>query len=523
MINWIKNNRLLSIVLLICIGFFTYYIYNAIRWIPYPNSIDYGEGFVMNYAKLWANGTWSWDINTPPYLTMVYGVGFPIILTPLVNMFGYGLWVGRAVSFASALIVCGVVYLIVLELTHKKSYALLTALLPSTQPIFREWSVMARVDMTAVMFDVIGLYLVIKLRDSKWLYLSVVPFVCAVMVKLSAVAGLGAVGIYLLIYHRRELWKFGAYFTIGLALAIAPLMVSSGGTYLNHIITYQNSIAKLHLGTFLFLFNMWIYAFLILLIPSLYYLKKCWSKRELTLVGAFFVIALIIDLLSSFKVGAASMYYFEVILAGCICTSLMMPYIAVYLKRHQLQLTHLTIIGVLLLVSGYYSLQPNIQSPDKQYTESVTEVEGIMSDSEHPIITENPAIALNMGKDLYMEYFIFTNMTRLGYWDETQYVEKYNEQYFDYVVLRVALMDRVRDVYNGRIDGDFTDNALLAIYNNYSLVYETVNKYYPYSLYVYEANTKLTEDNRPIIKNFERQSYNLVWDSSVNEWVWRVK
>ena len=52
---------------------------------------------------------------------------------------------------------------------------------------------------------------------------------------------------------------------------------------------------------------------------------------------------------------------------------------------------------------------------------------------------------------------------------------------------------------NGQMDGDFTDKALMAIYENYSLVYETVNRYWPYSLFVYEANGKLKNDTRPLI------------------------
>lgn len=498
MILWIKSNRLLSIIILVCIGFFAYYIFNAMRWIPYPNSIDYGEGFVMNYAKLWANGTWNWDINTPPYLTMVYGVGFPILSYPFVKLFGANLWVGRGISFVSALVVCALLYLIVKQLTGKKSYGLLAFLLPTTQPIFRDWSVMARVDMYAVMFDLIGFYLVVKFKDSKWFYLAIIPFLCAIMIKLTAVAGLVAVGIYLLIYNRKRLFTFTGLFVVGLVVIFIPLMVISGGTYLNHIIVYQNTIMNAHFGTFLFLFNMLIYAFLILLVLTLVYLKRCWRKREYTLAGILFVVAFIINALGTFRPGAASMYYFETIFAGCICACLGLPYVLKYFQKKRLQVESVVIICVLVALFGYYGIQHNIQSPDRQYTEAVTKIETIMADSQNPIITENPAIALNMGKDLYIEYFIFTNMTRLGYWDETSYIEKYKSQYFDYVVLRVALLERMHSMRRGGLDGNFTNIALMAIEQNYTLVYQTINRYWRYSLFLYEANDKLKNDDRGI-------------------------
>ncbi len=491
MITWIKSNRFLSIILLVCMGFFAYYIFNAVRWIPYPNSTDYGEGFVMNYAKLWANGTWKWDINVPPYLTMVYGVGFPILVEPLVKLFGAQLWVGRAVSFASALIVCGFLYLIVKEITGKRIYGLVAALIPATQPIFRDWSIMARVDMPAVMFDIMGLYLVVKLKNSRWMYLPVVPFICALMIKLSAIVGLVAVAIYLLIYNRRRLLAFLGLFLTGLAVVLTPLMITSGGTYWKHIILYQNTIENIDLPSFLYLFNMFIYPFLILLALAYIYLKRTWKKRDFTLVGIFLIVSLVIDIITTLRAGAASMYYFEAIMAVAICVPLALPSVLTYFKRYGGQIQVIAIAVVLVALFGVYGTRHNYPFPDAQYTKAVNDVQSIMSDSQKPLITEIPAISLTMGKQLYIEFFIFTNMSRLGYWDEAPYVEQYKKQGFDYVLLRIALDKRL-----GTLDGDFTSNALRAINDNYTLVYRTVNKDWTGSMFLYEANDKLKHEGK---------------------------
>ncbi len=493
---WIKSNRLLPIILLVCFGFFVYYISQAIRWIPYPNSIDYGEGFVMNYAKLWANGQWKWDVNIPPYLTMVYGVGFPILSYPFVKLFGAELWVGRAISFISALVVCVLIYLIVKGISGRKGYALLASLLPATQPIFRDWSMMARVDMPAVMFDVIGFYLVMKFKNSKYIYLAIIPFVIAGMIKLTAIAGLIAVIVWLFLYNRKKLIIFSALSAFGLMMILLPLEIISKWTYLNHIITYNNTIQNIHLGTFLVLLNGFVYPFMILGVLSIFYLRECSKDGDWSLPCLFFISALMIGLLTTLRSGAASMYYLEAIIASSV--SALLGFF--YLSKSKILVAGVANYGFVALLVGIfviYASKANFVLPDKQCTDEINTVKVILSDSQKPIITENPSLAMAIGKDLYIEYFIFTNMTRLGYWDETPYIKKYKEQYFDYVVLSAPIDKRIAD---GVLDGDFTDVVLEAIDNNYTLIYQTDNLYWSYSMFVYEANGKLKNDDRPSIK-----------------------
>ncbi len=489
----VKNNRLMSILLVVAIGFYIYYLYGAVRWIPYPNSTDYGEGFVMNYAKLWANGTWKWDINMPPYLTMVYGVGFPILATPFVNLFGSELWVGRAMSFGASLVVCLLIYLIVQRLTGKKSYGLLAALLPATQPIFRDWSVLARVDMIAVMFDLLGFYLVLRFKNSKWVYLVIIPFLIAPTVKLTAIAGLIAAMTYFIMYDRKLALKFGGLCLALLVAILAVLQAISGGEYFKHVFLYQNTIMNFNFGTFLFIFQQLIYPFMIILVFGAMYVKRCFSK-SLNLPSLFFISALVIDIFTSFKSGAAGMYYFELIIATSICAVLVLPYLLESWRAS----ANYAIIGLLVVLFAATSPFTNMPFPDEKFNKGVATVESIMADSQKPIIAEIPS----MSKEPYIEFFVFTNLTRLGYWDESDYLDKYRSQYFDYVLLRVPIDKRMEYMADGEIDGDFTNNALLVINANYSLVYQSVGEYWPNSLYLYEANDKLKIDNREIIKGF---------------------
>ena len=496
MILWLKSNRLLSILIIVALAFFIYYIFNAVKWIPYPNSVDYGEGFVMNYANLWANGTWEWDINVPPYLTMAYGVGFPILAYPFVKLFGAELWVGRSISLVATLVVCFLIYLIVKELTGKKIYGLLAALLPATQPAFRDWSIMARVDMPAVMLGLMGFYIAVRFKDSKHFFWCVIPFILAVMVKQIAIAALLAVMLYLLIYNRKQLLVFSGLFVSGLAVLLTPLMIISGGTYWKHIALYMNGIENINISLFNALFPAFFYPFIALLFLSLVFLRRCWHRKEFTMASLFFAVAFIVNAVASSKTGASCIYYYEAIFAGSICAGLSLPYLLLYAKRKRLKLNAVTVacglVALLFIVMPIWY----VKYPDQRYTNDMNIARVVMGDSEKPIISENPALALDMGKDVYIEYFIFTNMTRLGYWDETPYVENYKNQDFDYILMRVSLDTRLDNMSKGYLDGHFLDVVLNAINQNYTLVYESEAEVWLHSVYVYEANEKLGSDER---------------------------
>ena len=434
-----------------------------------PNSIDYGESFVMDYAKLWANGAWKWDVNVPPYLTMVYGVGYPMMLAPLVKIFGSDLWVGRTFTFIAGLITCWLLYLIVKHLTGKKTYGLLAALLPMTQFIFRDWSVMARVDMTAVMFSLLGVYLVIRWKDSKWVYLAVIPFIIAMMTKITAVAGLFAVLVYFLIHNRKKLLIFGGWLVAGLAVVITPLMIISGGTYLNHIITYENTINNFNVANFSSLLTTFLCTGFILVIGSFVYLAGKW--KDYHIVGLYFLAAFGIGMAGTFRIGSADVYYLETIVAGSICTVLALPAILDYFKNN-VKWFWTVVACVAVVFSLVYIPKPHYMNPNDDYTQAVEQVQLIMSDTNKPIITETADVVLGMGRDLYIEPFVFTNMARLKYWDDTNYLNGYKNGGYEYVLMRWSIEDRLEIINQGNMDISFSNEVIQFINDNYDLVWQ---------------------------------------------------
>ena len=141
------------------------YFYYIVQWLPYPYQIDFGEGFTVYLGKLFSEGVFRpelWDINQEPYITLMYGPVYPIFEAILIKIFGVSLTIGRALSVGSTLISCGVIYFIVREFTDKKWLAFIVAFLPLANPVLRDWSLMARVDMMGVMFSLLGIYFFTK-------------------------------------------------------------------------------------------------------------------------------------------------------------------------------------------------------------------------------------------------------------------------------------------------------------------------------------------------------------------------
>ena len=500
--TWIKDNKIVFALLVVCIGFGIYFIYEAVKWVPYPNQMDYGEGLVMYINKMWANGTWKWDMTIPPYLPLMYGIIMPLLNIPLIKEFGAELWTGRLIMALSAVGTSVMMYLILYRLTKSKVWSIIGALLPFTQPIIRDWALQARVDMLAVMFDMIAFYLVIRFKDSKHIYWSIIPFMLAILTKATSTAALFALLAYLLIQNRKVLWRYLAIFLPIVIVTFIALQVWSGGEYINHISLYNRTkdmiwtmaVIETNIATLM-------QPLAVFFILAMLYICGAFNEwgiklGKLNLVGWFFICAFIIDFVSGLRPGGFINYYLEFICATCICATLVFPLVIKKAtnkyKEDKSIGAYALLLGAMLVLLVVESPQSAIIYPNEQYDRDVKVVTEIIQDTDQPVITENSGLVLHAGKEIYAEFFMLTNMTVLGTWDDTNYLNDYKNQKFDYIILRVPLYNRPE---NG--DGHFPKNIMDAIKENYTLIYDPpTNLYYWYSLPTYESNKKFATDTR---------------------------
>ena len=510
-INWLKQNPALVVVLISCIGYGALYITSAIKWIPYPNQIDYGEGLIVYIDKLWANGTWNWDINIPPYIPLMYGVGLPLIAMPFIKIFGVSLVIERSIMFASTIIICAGLYFIAKKATGKTIYGILGALLPLTQPIIRDWSLMARVDMLAVMFSFIGFCLAVKFRDNKWIYVSIILFVCAFFTKISAIAGVGAVLIYLLIYNRKVFIKYTSIF-VGSILGIFGFLqlITKGGYYYNVILCNRTVDKIWNLPAMLTNISILMMPLAVVFIMAAVKVIKAIRNKERDridmLIVLYFIVAMGLNFSFALRPGGFLNYYLEFIIGACLCATIAFPSIINKAKEDYGKTGKAMANGfmIMFLVAGFSTmcLKHAFPFPNEKYTEETKIVTRLIGDTNRPVITENSGLVVNACKDIYIEPFEFTNMAALELIDDTNYVNDYRNQYFDYIILRIPIYMR--------LDGDlhFKKEIIDIIGENYTLIYEPSENFYWYGLFVYESNNKIEKDGGTALwEGFKYEEY----------------
>lgn len=489
------------VITALCIFFGVYYAVGVAKWMPLANQIDFGEGFTMYVGKLWASGQWNWNPNVEPYMTLMYGPVLPILLTPLIHLFGFSLALGRAVMIISTLITCGLLYLIALKLTGRRLYGVIAGLLPLANPIIKDWSLMARTDMLAVMFSVAGVYLFIRFKESPkgWLYASIPLFVLAFYTKQTAIAGVLAVMIYLLIKNRRTFVKYAIAFImpIGVILVIGNLL--TGNEFFRHMFVYNQTYPTFWpLNAILeVLQDVLIITATPLILGFVYAIK-----HPKGFASIYFLTALMTGLATLFRNGSFLNYMIEATFAASLCAALLLPELAEWLRSQKttspmpasyIGIKKTTIIYALLTVLIYYlafmGCQHAFPFPNEKYENEFAVAAAMISDTNEPIPTENAGLALYAGKVPYIEPFVFTDMTDLGYWNETQYIEDLNNQRFDYIIAIAPITNPPRSGH-----GHFSHAVIKAINENYSVAYYPEANYYWYGLCVYEANERIENE-----------------------------
>jgi hypothetical protein len=458
--------------------------------LPYHNQIDYGEGMVQYVNNMWATNTWKWNINISPYSTLMYGIGMPIITMPLIKLFGDGLWVGRIPMVLSTLVILWLLYKLVRKATGKVYLGIVAALLPLSHPVIRGWSIMLRVDMLAIVFDIAGLYVAYRYRHSKWIYTSIILFVCAALTKVTILMGFGSVGLYLLFYNRKVFIKYALLSLVSFGMTFGGMQLISHGQYLAHVITLNRTTSLWGWNVITSnILNVTLPMLAVLVIAILCAVKSIKLKR-VSMMVFFFILSLVCDNILALLQGSYVNYSIELILATCICTAIYLPIIIRTASHYYNRTQKINLQGATyaLVIIGFltFSLHSTFPFPNSQYMKDCAIVEQIISDTTKPVPSENAGICINTHKDIIGDFFVLTNLKELGLWDATQYDNNYVTEYYDYIIMRMPLSD----IPGG--DGFYTKAEVQTIVANYDLIYSSPpEQFYWYGLYLYESKIKL--------------------------------
>jgi hypothetical protein len=432
--------------------------------------IDYSEGFNMWNAHLFGKGLWNWDsLSGPPYNSIFYTPVWYLIMSPITNLFGDSLIVGRIANIFTMLSCMFVVYLIVSHITKSKGYGLLGAGFTLMSNMMVGWTMFPRVDLLAILFELLGLYIIIKNEKSRWMWFSIPLFILAFYTKQSTVAGALAACAYLAFKDQKRSLIFTLVLAgLGIGSFLLGNSVTNGGLY-NQVFRYQGNTVFNYTATVL---NNLAYFIAYLMPVFIIGIWRSW-KNKTELSSLFVFIALIINTVMLFHIGGNQNYLFESVFALSIAAGIELKNI---IENRREWFVYLFIFSVLELAF----LVPNLNMADSGYKARASQAEAIISDATYPVLTENAGIVLAAGKEPYYEPFVFNNMAKLGYFDENIVINDLKQNRIEYVITQYKLpyMESVR----------FNDQVQRAIIGNYHIVMDASR--YQLSFVIYEANNR---------------------------------
>ncbi len=442
------------------------WIFRIIQNINQP-TMEYGEGFIVYLAKLVQSGQFHYMNITsgPPFQVNFYTPLFYLVM----GHAGATVLAGRVIILACTLISLLLVFLIVYHVTKNKLLSLIASLLPLTQYIMIQWTLILKTDMLAVMFELAGIYLALRLLRSWYVLLSIPLFLLAFYSKQSYFIGPIAVTIALVFISRPRALIYPGVTALALILSLAIFQRIYGDEFIRQIFLLQRTSPMfLHPMNYLTWLMLDYWPLLTIGIGGLFFAFR--QPRNLLVI--FAALVLVLNLFLVARSGSSQAYQFEVIFAVCIIGGI--GYRELVLNRQRAYLVLFLVIPLISLAAPTLVI-----FPEPGFAERSNEAEAIIADADYPVLTENAGIVVNAGKDPYLcDPFMFMNYTNSGIWDETQLLQDLETNLIPYVITEHKLPERrlIR----------CTESVQRAILDHYHIIKDYSD--YKNSFVIYKAN-----------------------------------
>ena len=391
------------------------------------------------------------------------------------------------VSLIATIVTLAFVYLMAYHFTKNKKLSLIACLLPLVDPVIRAWSLQARVDMLALMFAVIGMYLVIKYQNTKWVFISIIPFFIGFHVKYTMVA-LPVTCLYLLFtqFKKGLLYSVIVGGLIGGSIIIGDAM--TGGMFIKELLTFNQTSPFMYADSGIIMSNFNLAIWVVVGTGTLALFYAVYNRKNILSWWLFASLAW--DTFSLVRNGGYANYCVEAIITISICAVLAIPQLeSAFAKlENKSNAIMLWILALLVVWQVYLSVFPTFPLPTKNYTIACQQVTQIISNTNQPVITENSGLVLNAGKQLEIEPFIFSNLYNLGLWNQDNLLNQIPS--FDYVIAVGTPLDSPDRIY---YTSHYTPEIQSEILNDYTLIYMS-NDIRQYKMFVYENNVDIIKD-----------------------------
>lgn len=426
-----------------------------------PMQLDYEEGNILNAGLRIVHGLTPYpDPHAWPIVLNPYGPVFYLIAAGLIKFFGVSFFPVRVVSIVCALLIGAFLFLLLRRSAASWPTCLGFAAMFLCNSSVRNWMATCRVDWVGLAITLAGL--TIFCYYPRRLFVPVLLFSAALLVKVSLLAAPGACALYLIL--RRD-WRQLSRFLIGGALLLGigffiTQWWSSGHFFFHQFGTHPDAYS---LSKYLMLLWWVVRAFPLLAALCVLGVAAGIRANTMSLPVLYFLTA-ICGAATVGKAGSSSNHLLELNAALCLCAGCGWTFAADWFREHRLQIaSNASLAGVYLAILIPFALY---QSPFED-SPLCDKVQNFLQAHGNEVLTDNVGALLRAGKPVVVSNpFVFAQLAMHSGWSDAPIVERVRSKQFD-----VILLEDFAEKYAGP-DTRFTPETIGAIKQNYHVAAE---------------------------------------------------
>lgn len=447
------SKAFIQIYLCLISGLFLYYAVSAIR---FPYGADYGEAPLMDQVSRIEKREvlYKPDIDQPPYVITNYPPLYSYWVALVNSLTKIPLFqAGRITSLFFSLVSGAIIGLFSYQLTKNIWLGVLGCALFWGNPYIMIWSSLARVDLMALAFSLLGLWILFQYWDTKiGLILAGLSFLVSVYTRQTYLLAAPLAGsVWLWHNNRKVALAFISSFGISLLLIFGTVnALTQGGFYNNIVLANINrySISQT-VNMVVELFKIWpvvLITSVILLVFTLY-LQFCRTNtahiRELqqgfTHSGlVIFTLGSTISVAAAGKLGSNVNYFFEFLAASSIWCILGLGIVlrqsgrAKYIFLSLVFLQSIWVLGYsyLLVQMKTGDLWQNLNKYDQldSLIQTATQNGVVLSDDYMDMIVLS-------GQPIYYQPFEYGELYQAGAWDSSLFTSQIIQRKFPLIII----------------------------------------------------------------------------------------
>ncbi|MEM4311136.1 MAG: hypothetical protein QXX95_01960 [Nitrososphaerales archaeon] len=460
-----EDNPALILILLVFLSFFFLdFSLEAYKRITFPYQLDYPEGYVLYFSSSLSKAENIYkDINEEPFALVLYTPFFFFLSSIFIKLFGLSFLWGRLISFSFSLLSLSIIF----KFTYRKGSRFITFVLLAlfiSDPTLFPFLTLNRVDITALAFSLLGLFLFLK----RFHYLSIPFFLLSLFTKQTFLAIPLACIIYKIISEGKKGLKFLLIFLSSIVPSLLFINYLSENRFLYHMLIANYGMALeydpiIYLNNLLTFVRNNIFTFGIALFYSVMRIKR----KRLKPLPLALLISLFVTFITGARIGAIQNHFMELAALSIIITG-------VFISRVRSLRRLLSLLLVIQLAVNFplYSLtypSTNFEELISIPYDSQYKVSKFLENFTGRIISEDIGILVINGKEPYiLDLAGFTSfVTYSKLIDEGKVIKDIEDKKIPVIILENSLEDVVRLQR-------LTPSIAIAIAKNYYIY-----KYYP--------------------------------------------